>query len=207
LFDEIEKAHPDVFNTLLQVLDDGRLTDGHGRTVDFKNTVVILTSNVGTTELSLIEERRDLEDADKAEIMKRTAMEALRHQFRPEFLNRLDEIVVYRRLGRDQIRRIVDIQLELLAKRLEARDLALDVQEGARAFLAEVGWDPQFGARPLKRAIQKHLEDGFARRVISGDFVPGDTVVVTRGGDGLVFDKRAKPAEQASQPPRPHAQA
>jgi len=207
LFDEIEKAHPDVFNTLLQVLDDGRLTDGQGRTVDFKNTVVILTSNVGTTELSAIEERRDLEDADKSEIMKRTAMEALRHQFRPEFLNRLDEIVVYRRLGRDQIRRIVDIQLELLAERLATRELVLEVQDDARELLAEVGWDPQFGARPLKRAIQRHVEDGLAKRVIAGDFVAGDTIVVKRGGDGLVFEKKTKPVEQPTEAPRPHAQA
>ncbi|MFO0567876.1 MAG: ATP-dependent chaperone ClpB [Polyangiaceae bacterium] len=207
LFDEIEKAHPDVFNTLLQVLDDGRLTDGQGRTVDFKNTVVILTSNVGTTELSAIEERRDLEDGDKAEIMKRTAMDALRREFRPEFLNRLDEIVVYRRLGRDQIRRIVDIQLGLLADRIASRDLSLDVQTDAKEFLSEVGWDPQYGARPLKRAIQKYVEDGLARRVIAGDFTAGDTIVVKKGGDGLVFEKKSKPAEVPSVAPRPHAQA
>ncbi|MBK7578651.1 MAG: ATP-dependent chaperone ClpB [Myxococcales bacterium] len=207
LFDEIEKAHPDVFNTLLQVLDDGRLTDGQGRTVDFKNTVVILTSNVGTTELNVIEERRDLEDDDKSEIMKRTAMEALRQQFRPEFLNRLDEIVVYRRLGRDQIRRIVDLQVELLRERLANRDITLEASDGARDFLAEVGWDPQYGARPLKRAIQKYVEDGLARQVIAGDVVMGDTVVVERGGDGLSFEKKAKVSEQPSVPPRPHAQA
>lgn len=166
---------------------------------------MILTSNVGTTELSAIEERRDLDDADKGEIMKRTAMDALRHQFRPEFLNRLDEIVVYRRLGRDQIRRIVDIQLELLAERLATRDLVLEAQTDARDFLAEVGWDPQFGARPLKRAIQRYIEDGLAKRVIAGDFAPGDTIVVRRGADGLVFEKK-HPAPEP-EPPRPHAQA
>ena len=207
LFDEIEKAHPDVFNTLLQVLDDGRLTDGHGRTVDFKNTVVILTSNVGTAELSAVEERRDLEDADKGEIMKRMAMEALRQQFRPEFLNRLDEIVVFRRLGRDQIRRIVDIQLELLAERLGRRDLAFEAQPDACEFLAEVGWDPQFGARPLKRAIQKHIEDGLAKRVIAGEFEPGDTIVVRRGSDGLTFEKKPVAEPRTSEAPRPQAQA
>ncbi len=207
LFDEIEKAHPDVFNTLLQVLDDGRLTDGHGRTVDFKNTVVILTSNVGTAELSAVEERRDLEDADKGEIMKRMAMEALRQQFRPEFLNRLDEIVVFRRLGRDQIRRIVDIQLELLAERLGRRDLAFEAQPDACEFLAEVGWDPQFGARPLKRAIQKHIEDGLAKRVIAGEFEPGDTIVVRRGSDGLTFEKKPVAEPRISEAPRPQAQA
>src|SRR5262249_34936278 len=134
LFDEVEKAHPDVFNTLLQLLDDGRLTDGQGRTVDFKNTVIILTSNVGTAELTMIEERRDLDDAQKGEKLREAAMEALRHTFRPEFLNRLDEIVVYRRLGRDEIRTIVDIQLAGLASRLARRDLKLEVTNGAKDF-------------------------------------------------------------------------
>jgi ATP-dependent Clp protease ATP-binding subunit ClpB len=208
LFDEIEKAHPDVFNTLLQLLDDGRLTDSHGHTVDFKNTVVILTSNVGTAELNSIEERRDLGEEDKGELMKRNAMEALRVQFRPEFLNRLDEIVVYRRLGREQIRSIVDIQLGHLAERLESRELTLEVEDSAKDFLAVVGWDPQFGARPLKRAIQKHLEDGLARKVISGEFLPGDVVLVKKGDDGLTFEKKPRPSERpAGESVRPHAQA
>ncbi|MCA9597574.1 MAG: ATP-dependent chaperone ClpB [Myxococcales bacterium] len=191
LFDEIEKAHPDVFNTLLQVLDDGRLTDGQGRTVDFKNTVVILTSNIGTAELAAIEERRDLDDDDKLELMKRKSMEALRQAFRPEFINRLDEIVVYRRLGREEIRNIVEIQLGHLRRRLAARELTLQVTTAAEDFLAEVGWDPQFGARPLKRAIQKHLEDGLARQVIAGELAPGDTVLVDRGDAGLTFSRKA----------------
>ncbi|MBX3129802.1 MAG: ATP-dependent chaperone ClpB [Polyangiaceae bacterium] len=202
LFDEIEKAHPDVFNTLLQLLDDGRLTDGQGRTVDFKNTVVILTSNIGTSELSQIEERRELEDEDKLELMKRRALEALRGHFRPEFINRLDEIVVYRRLGRDEIRRIVEIQLGELRRRLGAREIKLEVTDAAKDLLAEVGWDPQFGARPLKRAIQKHLEDGLARSVLGGQLVTGQTVVVERSGEGLRFAAKDGP-DAAATPARP----
>jgi ATP-dependent Clp protease ATP-binding subunit ClpB len=197
LFDEVEKAHPDVFNTLLQLLDDGRLTDGQGRTVDFKNTVVILTSNVGTVELNALEERRDLDDAQKNEAMRKVAMESLRGVFRPEFLNRLDEIVVYRRLGREQIRRIVDIQLEYLAHRLARRDLAFQISDAAKDYLGEIGWDPQFGARPLKRAIQKSLEDELARRVLEGQFSPGDTIVVDRAASGLTFSTRhGQPAQK-----------
>jgi ATP-dependent Clp protease ATP-binding subunit ClpB len=192
LFDEIEKAHPDVFNTLLQLLDDGRLTDGQGRTVDFRNSVVILTSNIGSAELAAIEERRDLLDENKVELERVTAMEALRQHFRPEFINRLDEIVVYRRLGRDQLRRIVDIQLEGLRARLGQRDLSLEVSEAAKDFIGEVGFDPQFGARPLKRAIQKHIEDGLARRVLAGEFRAGDHIVINRAENGeLAFERRA----------------
>ncbi|MBN1612534.1 MAG: ATP-dependent chaperone ClpB [Polyangiaceae bacterium] len=187
LFDEIEKAHPDVFNTLLQLLDDGRLTDGQGRTVDFKNTVIILTSNTGTTELNAIEDRRDLSDKEKGEAMQRVALAALRERFRPEFLNRLDEIVVYRRLGREQIRGIIDIQLRALSERLGRREITLDVAAEAKEFLASVGFDPEYGARPLKRAIQQHLEDELARRVIAGEFGPGARVVVGKGPDGLTF--------------------
>ncbi len=201
LFDEIEKAHPDVFNALLQVLDDGRLTDGQGRTVDFKNTVVILTSNIGTSELAAIEERRDLTDDEKLELGRKTAAEALRLHFRPEFLNRLDEVVVFRRLDRKELRRIVDIQLRHLVERLEERDLALEVTDAAKEFLAEVGWDPQFGARPLKRAIQRHLEDELARRVLGGEFMPGETIAVDRvpGGD-LTFNGRPREAAGAARP-------
>jgi ATP-dependent Clp protease ATP-binding subunit ClpB len=189
LFDEIEKAHPDVFNALLQVLDDGRLTDGQGRTVDFRNTVIILTSNIGTSELTALEERRDLSPEEKERSGERVVEQALRQYFRPEFINRLDEIVIYHRLARDQIRSIVDIQLGHVAERLEKRDLKLDVSEAAKELLAELGWDPQYGARPLKRAIQKHLEDGLARRLLSGEFMPGDTVFVGRDGSELTFVK------------------
>ncbi len=194
LFDEIEKAHPDVFNVLLQVLDDGRLTDGQGRTVDFKNTVVILTSNVGSAELAQLEERRDLDAAAREEAARLVALESLRRVFRPEFINRLDEIVVYHRLARDQIRRIVDIQLERLRGRLEQRELSLAISEEAKDQLGELGWDPQFGARPLGRAIRKHLEDELARRVLGGELSPGDTIFVDQGPTGLSF-KRVPPGE------------
>jgi ATP-dependent Clp protease ATP-binding subunit ClpB len=187
LFDEIEKAHPDVFNTLLQLLDDGRLTDGQGRTVDFKNTVVILTSNIGTLEMNAVEERRDLDAQAKEETMQKVAMAALRQHFRPEFINRLDEIVVFHRLGRDEIRSIVEIQLGELGKRLAKRDLSLEVSDAAKDLLGELGWDPQFGARPLKRAIQKHVEDVLAKRLLAGEFMPGDVVEVDRVGSELVF--------------------
>jgi ATP-dependent Clp protease ATP-binding subunit ClpB len=198
LFDEIEKAHPDVFNTLLQVLDDGRLTDGQGRTVDFKNTVVILTSNIGTLELSAIEERRDITTEEKDALAQKTVMEALRGHFRPEFINRLDEIVVYKRLAREQIRAIVDIQLAYLEKRLKSRELTLEFAADGKDFLAEVGWDPQFGARPLKRAIQKYVEDGLAKRMLAGEFAPGDTIVAKRGGDGLFFERKSRTSERVT---------
>jgi ATP-dependent Clp protease ATP-binding subunit ClpB len=199
LFDEIEKAHPDVFNVLLQVLDDGRLTDGQGRTVDFKNTVVVLTSNIGSAELAALEERRDLDAAGREEASRQVAMDALRRAFRPEFINRLDEIVVYHRLAREQIRRIVDIQLGRLHARLSQRELSLDITEEAKDYLGEVGWDPQFGARPLGRAIRKHLEDELAKQVLGGALGPGDTIFVDRGESGLTF-KRVAPGE--SLPPR-----
>jgi ATP-dependent Clp protease ATP-binding subunit ClpB len=191
LFDEVEKAHPDVFNTLLQLLDDGRLTDGQGRTVDFKNTVVILTSNLGTAELAVLEERRDLGADEKERLSQQVVNEALRTHFRPEFLNRLDEVVVFKRLGREQIRSIVDIQLQDLAGRLKRRDLGLDVSEAAKELLGELGWDPQYGARPLKRAIQRHLEDALARRLLAGEFLPGETIFVGRSGSELTFTKAA----------------
>jgi ATP-dependent Clp protease ATP-binding subunit ClpB len=190
LFDEIEKAHPDVFNVLLQVLDDGRLTDGQGRTVDFKNTVVILTSNVGSAELAALEERHALDDvASREEQTRSVAMEALRRVFRPEFINRLDEIVVYHRLAREQLRRIVEIQLQRLHQRLAQRELTLAISEEAKDYLGELGWDPQFGARPLGRAIRKHLEDELAKRVLGGELGPGDTIFVDRSPIGLSFKR------------------
>jgi ATP-dependent Clp protease ATP-binding subunit ClpB len=198
LFDEIEKAHPDVFNTLLQLLDDGRLTDGQGRTVDFKNTVLILTSNIGTAELSLLEERRDLDDTQKGDALRDTAMAALRGMFRPEFLNRLDEVVVYRRLGRDQIRSIVDIQLQHLGERLARRDLKLEVSLAAKDLLGDLGWDPQYGARPLKRAIQKNLEDALAVRVLDGQLTAGDTIRIDRGPDGSFSFETARASTEGA---------
>jgi ATP-dependent Clp protease ATP-binding subunit ClpB len=205
LFDEIEKAHPDVFNTLLQILDDGRLTDGQGRTVDFKNTVIILTSNLGSAEIAAIEDRRDLDEAARRDLVQAAALGALRGAFRPEFLNRLDETVVFARLGRDQIRSIVDIQIDKLAQRLAARQIGLEVTAEARDFLAAVGFDPQYGARPLKRAIQRHVEDSLARRVLAGDFAPGDAVVVRKGETDLEFHRRG--GERPSAPPEARAEA
>ena len=186
LFDEIEKAHPDVFNVLLQVLDDGRLTDGKGRTVDFRNTVVIMTSNVGS---DLIQEssRRGEDD----ERLKDKLMDVLRHTFRPEFLNRIDETVIFKSLGKDEIARIVDIQLKDLRKRLAERKLQLEVTPEAKAVLAERGYDPVFGARPLKRTIQRMIENPLAVEVLAGRFVEGDTIVVEPDGETLSFRKEA----------------
>ncbi len=204
LFDEIEKAHPDVFNVLLQVLDDGRLTDGQGRTVDFKNTVIILTSNVGSGELAAIEERRDLTDEQMDEALDKAALEALRGQFRPEFINRLDEIVVFRRLSRQQIRRIVDIQLEHLGRRLEARELQLEVTDAAKDAIAAQGFDPQFGARPLKRAVQKIVENPLAEFVLAGDYPAGSTVRVDAIDGKVGFAKIEGPNRTISDvAPRP----
>jgi len=197
LFDEIEKAHPDVFNTLLQLLDDGRLTDGQGRTVDFKNTVVILTSNLGTAELGALEERRDLAADEKERLAQKVVSDALRDHFRPEFLNRLDDVVRFERLGRDQLRSIVDIQLGSLAARLGRRDLGLDVSEAAKDLIGELGWDPQYGARPLKRAIQKHVEDALARRILAGEFLPGETIFLGRNGSELTFTKTGSGSVQS----------
>jgi ATP-dependent Clp protease ATP-binding subunit ClpB len=182
LFDEIEKAHPEVFNTLLQLLDDGRLTDGHGRTVDFKNTIVIMTSNVGSQFLH----ERGLSDEE----MRGRVLSALRAQFRPEFLNRVDEIVVFHTLTREHLEKIVIIQLQRLRGLLAERKLTLELSDGARRFLADVGYDPVYGARPLKRAIQRHLQDPLALALLSGDFAEGDTIVVDLEGDQLAFHKR-----------------
>jgi len=200
LFDEVEKAHPDVFNTLLQLLDDGRLTDGQGRTVDFKNTVVILTSNIGTSELAAIEDRPGLSTEEREKASQKAVQEALHAHFRPEFLNRLDEVVVYHRLDRSELRHIVEIQLGYLVSRLAKRDLGFQISDAAKEFLAEAGWDPQFGARPLKRAIQKLVEDSLARRVLEGAFSPGDVVYVDHDPDaGLTFTSRPK----GEPPPEP----
>jgi ATP-dependent Clp protease ATP-binding subunit ClpB len=184
LFDEVEKAHADVWNVLLQVLDDGRLTDGQGRTVDFKNTVIILTSNIGSALMQAIEDRPGLDGGTRKELVRSAVMDEVRRVFRPEFLNRLDEMVIFNRLDQSQIRHIVDIQLGRFASRLERRELSLEVTEAAKDVLAEAGWDPQYGARPLKRAIQKNLEDPLARKVLGGEFPRGTTVLVDRGPGG-----------------------
>ena len=181
LFDEIEKAHADVFNVLLQVLDDGRLTDGQGRTVDFRNTVIIMTSNLGS---HLIQEM----NGGDYEAMKLAVMEVVASHFRPEFINRIDETVVFHALGKEHMQGIANIQLQRLRKRLAERDLGLDISPAALAQLVEVGYDPVFGARPLKRAIQTHLENPLAQRILAGDFVPGSTVHVDyKDGEGFTF--------------------
>ena len=181
LFDEIEKAHADVFNILLQVLDDGRLTDGQGRTVDFRNTVIIMTSNLGS---HLIQEM----NGGDYEAMKLAVMEVVSAHFRPEFINRIDETVVFHALGKEHMQGIANIQLQRLRKRLGERDLGLDISPAALAQLVEVGYDPVFGARPLKRAIQTHLENPLAQRILAGDFVPGSTVHVDyKEGEGFTF--------------------
>jgi ATP-dependent Clp protease ATP-binding subunit ClpB len=174
----------------LQVLDDGRLTDGQGRTVDFKNTVLILTSNIGSAQMQAIAERTNLEPDDKKELLQRAAMEEVRKAFRPEFVNRLDEVVVFSPLERVQIRKIVDIQLRRFAERLARREISIELTDGAKDFIGESGWDPQYGARPLKRAIQKLLEDTLAKKVLGGEFPPGSTVLVDRGTSGLTFQTR-----------------
>ncbi|MBX3222163.1 MAG: ATP-dependent chaperone ClpB [Labilithrix sp.] len=190
LFDEVEKAHPDVYNVLLQVLDDGRLTDGQGRTVNFKNTVIILTSNIGSPHIQTIGER-DLPAEDKKELIRRAVLEDVRKAFRPEFLNRLDESVVFNLLDRRDIHAIIDIQLRRFQERLAKRDIFVELTPEAKDLLAEVGWDPQYGARPLKRAIQRYLEDPLAKHVIAGEYPPGTQLRIDRGSDGqLTFATR-----------------
>jgi ATP-dependent Clp protease ATP-binding subunit ClpB len=184
LFDEVEKAHPDVFNVLLQVLDDGQLTDGQGRTVDFKQTLIILTSNLGAQALSQLPDGADSADA------KRDVMDAVRAHFRPEFLNRLDETIIFDRLGRADMDGIVDIQLARLQKRLMGRKITLAFDDAAKTWLADEGYDPVFGARPLKRVIQRALQDPLAELLLSRDVKDGDTVAVSAGAEGLIIGDR-----------------
>ena len=186
LFDEIEKGHHDVFNVLLQVLDDGRLTDGQGRTVDFKNTIVIMTSNLGS---AIIQEYFMDGHTDKAAwtAMEDKVMAELKRHFRPEFLNRVDDVIIFQSLDEVEISRIVEIQITRLEKRLAQQNLTLDVDAAARKLLAKEGYDPQFGARPLKRAVQEHLLNPLSMRLLEGEFKPGDKIKVTADGDGLVF--------------------
>ena len=192
LFDEIEKAHPDVFNALLQILDDGRLTDGQGRVIDFRNAVIIMTSNVGSTAIQeglIARTEGDGEGGEPTipETVRNEVMDALRSQFRPEFLNRIDEIVLFHPLTRNQLRRIVDIQLKRIDKLLADKNLTLEVREAAKDVIAREGYDPAYGARPLKRAMQRLLLDELAMKLLQGEFHPGDTIVADAKGDGLVF--------------------
>ncbi len=189
LFDEIEKAHPEVFNSLLQILDDGRLTDGHGRTVDFKNTIVIMTSNIGSQYIAEVSDEKILRDR---------VMEALRLHFKPEFLNRVDDILIFQRLTKEQLREIVTLQMARLRRLLEERHLQLELSDQARDFLADAGYDPVYGARPLRRAIQHYLQDKLAPLLLAGEFKEGDTIKVDAAQDGLTFTRREEPLQAAA---------
>jgi ATP-dependent Clp protease ATP-binding subunit ClpB len=190
LFDEVEKAHPDIFNVLLQVLDDGRLTDGQGRTVDFRNTLIILTSNIGGEILA------SLPEGKQTASVRDEVMELVRAAFRPEFLNRLDEILMFRRLSRQDMSGIVEIQLTRLQKLLSDRKITLKLDESARRWLADQGYDPVYGARPLKRVIQRELQNPLAGLILEGRIVDGETVKVAAGEGGLaIAGHMAKAAE------------
>jgi ATP-dependent Clp protease ATP-binding subunit ClpB len=199
LLDEIEKAHPDVFNVLLQVLDDGRLTDGKGRTVNFSNTVIIMTSNVGSSEIhkfgSIGFSLTHSKDGSNEE-MRRHLLEELRRTFRPEFLNRIDDIIVFNKLGREHLSRIVDLQLGHLRKLLAEKKLEIEVTEAAKDLLLEQGYDEQFGARPMKRAIQRLIQDPLALAILNGDFREGDVVLVDCDGasQAIRFEKKEQVA-------------
>jgi len=186
LLDEIEKAHSDVFNILLQIMDDGRLTDGHGRTVDFKNTVIIMTSNIGSQWIT------ELGEKDEEE-MKRRITEAMKNNFKPEFLNRVDDIVIFHRLGMNEITKIVEIQIEKLKETLKSRKLSLDITYKAKKILAKEGFDPVYGARPLKRVIQNKVQNVLAMKLLNGEIKEGDKVTVdVTGPEGRVLDFKVK---------------
>ena len=186
LLDEIEKAHPDVFNVLLQVMDDGRLTDGLGRTVDFRNSLLVMTSNVGSHFLTEAAERCIETDAEQA-LTRERVMGALKEAFRPEFLNRVDDVILFNRLGREDMERIVDIQLERIRKRLLERRLVLTLTPAARKFLASEGYDPVYGARPLRRVLEKRVLNPLAEGILAGKFFDGACLEADAGPDGLVF--------------------
>ena len=190
LFDEIEKAHHDVFNVLLQVLDDGRLTDGQGHTVDFSNTLIILTSNLGSQFLSSLAEGENVESVEPQ------VMEVVRAHFRPEFLNRLDEIILFHRLGLEHMGPIVDIQVARLQQLLADRKITLELSEEARAWLGRVGYDPVYGARPLKRTVQRHLQDPLADMILKGEVGDGATVRITEGDGYLQLTATATSSSQ-----------
>jgi ATP-dependent Clp protease ATP-binding subunit ClpB len=182
LFDEVEKAHPDVFNALLQVLDEGRLTDGQGRTVDFKNTVLVMTSNLGSHMI------QQMADSDYG-VVKLAVMGEVKTHFRPEFINRIDEVVVFHALGEDQIKSIAGIQLGVLKARLAKMDYGFEISDAAIGELAKVGFDPVYGARPLKRAIQSEIENPLAKSILEGRFAPKDTIRADYRGGRMVFEK------------------
>jgi ATP-dependent Clp protease ATP-binding subunit ClpB len=179
LFDEIEKAHPDVFNVLLQILDDGRLTDSKGRTVDFKNTVLIMTSNLGSREIQAVQ--------DDEKQVREAVLQELRGHFKPEFLNRIDDIVIFHQLKREQVAKIIDVQLERLRVMLAERNVTLVLDDSAKELLMREGYDPAYGARPLKRAIQSYIQNPLAVKLLQGEVLPGQTVRVSAKGDQLEF--------------------
>jgi ATP-dependent Clp protease ATP-binding subunit ClpB len=197
LFDEIEKAHHDVFNALLQVLDDGRLTDGQGRTVDFKNVIVIMTSNIGSHRIL---DYRGAYDGEEYRRMKDAVLGELRHAFRPEFLNRLDEIIVFHALSEEHLKQIVEIQLAGLRARLEERHIDLELTDAARTRLVRIGYDPNYGARPLKRAIQREIETPLAKRILGGEVRDGQKILLDAdpAGSGLKFELQAGPRVEAA---------
>ncbi len=191
LFDEVEKAHPDVFNTLLQILEDGRLTDSQGRSVDFKNTVIIMTSNLGTRDLRKKAIGFSADDAEMDyERMKEKVTDELKKHFRPEFLNRLDEVIVFHELDVEHVKEIIDMMLERVYEQLRSKGLELALSDAAKSHLATIGYDPDMGARPLRRAIQRHLEDQLSERILMGDFNAGSTIVVDldEEADELTFE-------------------
>jgi len=202
LFDEIEKAHPDVFNLLLQILDDGRLTDGQGRTIDFKNTIVIMTSNLGSDRIL---EYRGAFQGERYEQMKQVVLEELRSRFRPEFLNRIDEVIVFHGLTEEHLRRIIDLQLERLKARLKDRRLPLEWTEAAKEYLVRIGYDPAYGARPLKRAIQREVETAMGKALLQGTIRDGQRVKVDHepGKEALTFTPVPEPQTLSSKPAKP----
>ena len=201
LFDEVEKAHPDVFNVLLQILEDGRLTDGHGRTIDFRNTVVIMTSNLGTSELTKqpFGFRKDGNGVIDEQHLRESVEDALKRAFRPEFLNRIDEIIIFNALTQEQIELIVGLMVAEVRTRVEERNITFELAAGARQWLAKEGFDPAFGARPLRRAIQRHLENPLSKAILTGEFQHGDHILVDTNEQGLTFSKAAVPVDAGAQ--------
>jgi ATP-dependent Clp protease ATP-binding subunit ClpC len=208
LFDEIEKAHPDIFNSLLQILEDGRLTDAQGKTVDFKNTVIIMTTNLGTRDISKgvsVGFAKADESRSSYERMKGRVQEELKQHFRPEFLNRVDDIIVFHQLARDEIFTIVDLMVAKVDERLKDRDMGLELRPGAKALLSERGYDPVLGARPLRRTIQREIEDSLSEKILFGELRPGQIVIVDSEGEGptatFTFTGIAKPGAVPDAPP------
>jgi ATP-dependent Clp protease ATP-binding subunit ClpC len=201
LFDEVEKAHPDVWNALLQIMEDGRLTDGQGHVVDFRNTVIIMTSNIGTefaqkgATLGFLRPG-ETDTSDEREAHQKIQKD-LKKTFRPEFLNRVDEIIIFHTLAPEQVKRIVDLQMTEISVRLAEQGLTVELTEAAREWLAEEGYDPQFGARPLKRTLQRQVESPLSVQLLNGVFQSGDTVVIDVGEEGLAFAKKGVPVAEA----------